>query len=144
MSIWKQPFDLPVLNLTGKNTMVEAAGIEFVDFGDDWLRASMPVSANTVQPMRILHGGASVVLAETMGSVASILCLPDMNKQAIVGVEINANHLRSVPEGGTVFGTVRPVRVGRTLHVWRIDITDEKDRLVCTSRLTTMVIDQKT
>lgn len=139
MSIWKQPFDLATLNLTGKNTMVENAGIEFIEFGDDYLKAKMPVDHRTVQPMRILHGGASVVLAETMGSVASILCLDDMNKQAIVGVEINANHLRSAYEGQEVIGTVSPIKVGRTLHVWLIEIHNTEGQLICTSRLTTMV-----
>lgn len=138
--IWKVDFNLEVLNQTSQNTMVEACEIVFTDFGDDWLKATMPVNHKTVQPMRILHGGASVVLAETMGSVASILCLEDMSKSNIVGVEINANHLRSVPEGKMVTGTVRPVRVGRKLHVWQIEIHDEQERLVCTSRLTAMAV----
>ncbi|PHI19870.1 phenylacetic acid degradation protein [Lewinellaceae bacterium SD302] len=141
--IWKIPFNLEVLNQTGQNTMVEACGIVFTDFGDDWLKATMPVNEKTVQPVRILHGGANVVLAETMGSVASILCLEDMNKSNVVGVEINANHLRSVPEGQSVTGTVRPVRIGRKLHVWQIEIHDEQERLVCTSRLTAMVVERK-
>jgi 1,4-dihydroxy-2-naphthoyl-CoA hydrolase len=90
--------------------------------------------------MRILHGGASVVLAETLGSIASILCVEDMTKQQVVGVEINANHLKGVPEGKKVIGRVTPIRVGRTLHVWQIDIRDEKGNLTCVSRLTVMVI----
>lgn len=122
--------------------MVDACGIVFTDFGDNWLKATMPVNEKTVQPMRILHGGANVVLAETMGSVASILCLDDMNKQAVVGVEINANHLKSVAEGGTVTGTVSPVRIGRKLHVWQIEIHNEAGDLICTSRLTAMVIER--
>lgn len=140
--LWKQDFNVEVLNQTGTNTMVDACGIVFTDFGDNWLKATMPVNEKTVQPMRILHGGANVVLAETMGSVASILCLDDMNKQAVVGVEINANHLKSVAEGGTVTGTVSPVRIGRKLHVWQIEIHNEAGDLICTSRLTAMVIER--
>ena len=140
--IWKNPFNLEILNQTGQNTMVDHLGIVFTEFGDDYLKATMPVNEGTVQPMRILHGGASVALAETMGSVASILCI-DMNKKAAVGVEINANHLRSVPEGKTVTGIVKPIRVGRTMHIWQIDIYDELERHTCTSRLTAMVIDPR-
>ncbi|MEM9837452.1 MAG: hotdog fold thioesterase [Bacteroidota bacterium] len=140
--LWKNPFNLEVINQTGHRTLVDHLGIEFVDFGDDFLKATMPVDVRTVQPMRILHGGASVALAETMGSVASILCI-DMSTQAIVGVEINANHLRSVPEGKTVTGIVKPIKIGRKLHIWQIDIYDEQDRLTCTSRLTAMVIEQR-
>ncbi|MEL6276006.1 MAG: hotdog fold thioesterase, partial [Bacteroidota bacterium] len=108
-----------------------------------YLVAEMPVDHRTVQPMRLLHGGASVALAETLGSVASLLCVEDITKKAPVGIEINANHLRSVREGGKVTGTARPIRIGRSIHVWQIDIKDERDRLVCTSRLTTMVVDQQ-
>lgn len=143
MSIWKQPFNLDTLNTSCRNTMVEATGIEFIEFGDNYLKASMPVDHRTVQPMRILHGGANVVLAETLGSVASILCLDDMNSQGVIGVEINANHLRSAYEGSVVYGTVTPVRVGRTLHVWQIEIRDAEEQLLCTSRLTTMVASKK-
>lgn len=140
--IWRQPFNIDLLHQMGANTMGDTLGMRFTDFGDDYLSATMPVNEHTVQPMRILHGGASVALAETLGSVASILCLDDINKKAAVGVEINANHLRSVAEGGLVKGTVYPVRIGRTLHVWRIEIEDERGRPVCTSRLTVMIVDR--
>jgi len=143
MKIWRQPFNLDILHQMGSNTLGDHLGMRFIDFGDDYLVAEMPVDHRTVQPMRLLHGGASVSLAETLGSVASLLCVADITKKAVVGIEINANHLRSVPEGSKVIGTARPIRVGRSLHVWQIDIKDERDRLVCTSRLTTMVIDQK-
>ena len=140
--IWKQTFTLESLNTTGQQTMVEHLGIEFVEIGDDFLRARMPVDHRTVQPMRILHGGASVVLAETAGSLASVLCIDDLNLQTAVGVEINANHLRPATKG-FVYGTVRPVRVGRSMHVWNIEIHDEQDRLICVSRLTMAIIDRK-
>ncbi|MEL6141407.1 MAG: hotdog fold thioesterase [Bacteroidota bacterium] len=143
MKIWRQPFDLDLLHQMGTNTLGDILGMRFTDFGDDYLVAEMPVDHRTVQPMRLLHGGASVALAETLGSVASLLCVEDITKKAPVGIEINANHLRSVREGGKVTGTARPIRIGRSIHVWQIDIKDERDRLVCTSRLTTMVVDQQ-
>lgn len=127
----------------GDNTLNNALGIEFTEIGPDFLVASMPVNANTVQPFRILHGGASVALAETLGSVASTICIEDIARQTAVGLEINANHLKSVPEGGKVFGTVKPIRVGRTVHVWQIEIHNEKGELVCISRLTVAIIDRK-
>ena len=140
MRIWKQDFTLAGLAEMSRQTMGDHLGIEMVEVGDDFLRARMPVGERTVQPMRILHGGASVALAETLGSVAGVLCLEDTSTHTIVGVEINANHLNSVREGGVVFGTVRPVRIGRTVQVWQIDITDDRDRLICVSRLTAMVV----
>lgn len=112
----------------------------FTEVGDDYLKAEMPVSAATVQPFRILHGGASVALAETLGSVAGTLCLSDLSAQQAVGLEINANHLRSVREGGRVSGVCRPVRIGRQIQVWQIEISDEKGRLACISRLTVAVV----
>ena len=123
--IWKIVPTLEALNATTPDTMVGNLGIEFVEIGDDFLVAKMPVDNRTVQPFRILHGGASVALAETLGSVAALLCLESAKSQA-VGLEINANHLSSAREGSVVFGTVRAVRVGRTVHVWAIDIKDRK------------------
>jgi 1,4-dihydroxy-2-naphthoyl-CoA hydrolase len=143
MSIWKVPLSLDVLNSFQENTLGSTLSIVFSDFGDDYLAATMPVTAAHVQPYRILHGGANVVLAETLGSVASSLCIPDLNAQMAVGVEINANHLRAVPEGGSVRGVCKPVRVGRAMHVWQIEIFDEKGRLSCISRLTTMIVPRK-
>ncbi len=127
----------------GRNTLGDTLGMLFVDFGDDFLVAEMPVDARTVQPFRLLHGGASVALAETLGSVAGYLTLPDPATQLVVGVDINATHLRSVPEGGRVRGTVRPVRVGKTVQVWQIDITDERGRPVCASRITCQVVKRR-
>ena len=140
MSIWKHPADLEALNAFNGKTMGEALGIVFTEVGEDYLVATMPVNDRTVQPFRILHGGANVALAETLGSVASTLCIEDLATHTGVGLEINANHLKSVREGGVVTGTCRPVRVGRQVHVWQIDIRDEKGDLSCTSRLTVAIV----
>ena len=140
--IWKQDFTLEGLNAISRGTLGDHLGIEFIDFGDDYLRARMPVDHRTVQPMRLLHGGASVALAETLGSVAAYLCLDDLERQTAVGVEINANHLNSV-NSGHVYGTVRPVKTGRTMHVWNIHIHDDQERLICVSRLTIAVVERR-
>lgn len=139
MKIWKNDFTLQFLNEMSKNTMGEYIGIEFTEFGDDYITAKMPVDHRTVQPMRLLHGGASVVLAETLGSVASWLCI-DTTRYAAVGLEINANHLRSVKEGNEVFGTARPIRIGKTVHVWNIELKNSRGDLTCVSRLTVSII----
>ncbi|MEO1515777.1 MAG: hotdog fold thioesterase [Bacteroidota bacterium] len=140
--IWKQTFTAEGLNQFSANTLVENLGIEFVDFGDDFLRARMPVDNRTVQPFRILHGGASVSLAETLGSVASMLCLDNTEQFSAVGLEINANHLKSA-RSGFVTGTVKPIRVGRRIHVWNIEIENEDGQLVCVSRLTMAIIERQ-
>ncbi|MTB53242.1 hotdog fold thioesterase [Lewinella sp. W8] len=142
-SIWQTTPTLEGLNEMSQRTLGETLGMQFVDFGPDYLTAEMPVDERTVQPMRLLHGGASVALAETLGSVAGVLSLKDPTKQSVVGIDINATHLRSVREGGRVRGTVRPVRVGRTVQVWQIDITDERGRQVCSSRLTCQVVNAR-
>ena len=140
--IWKKHMTLDALNAFSKNTLTEALGIEFTEIGDDFLTARMPVDARTVQPFRILHGGASVALAETLGSLASTFSLEDLTRQQPVGVEINANHLSSAREGSFVIGTVKPIRVGRTMHVWNIEISDERGKLVCVSRLTVAIVER--
>ncbi|WP_144900552.1 hotdog fold thioesterase [Luteimonas cucumeris] len=118
---------------------MEPLGIVMTEIGPDYLRATMPVDARTHQPYGLLHGGASVALAETLGSSAGGLCVgPD---QGVVGIEINANHLRGV-RSGTVTGTARPLHVGRSTQVWEIRIEDERGRLACISRLTLAVIDR--
>ncbi len=138
--IWKNKFDTDSINNIGLNTMVQHLGIKITDIGDNYMTATMPVDYRTVQPMRILHGGASVALAETLGSIASAACI-DINKYNVVGIEINANHLKSALEGnGHVTGKVTPIKIGRKLHVWNIDIFDTKNNLICISRLTTMII----
>lgn len=139
MKIWKQEFSLDGLRTMSANTLVEFFDIKFVEVGDDYLVAEMPVTNKNVQPMRILHGGASVALAETVGSVASVLCLDDMMSYQAVGLDINANHLRSVPEGGKVRAKATAIHLGRKTHIWNIDITNEEGALVCVSRLTMMV-----
>ncbi|MEZ4768129.1 MAG: hotdog fold thioesterase [Caldilineales bacterium] len=120
------------------NTMIEHLGIEFIELGDDFLRARMPVDHRTVQPAGLLHGGASVALAETLGSAASFLCV-DTTRFNVVGVEVNANHVRSA-RAGWVTGTARPIHLGRSTHVWEIRVVDAEERLVCISRLTMAVV----
>ncbi len=141
--IWKQPATLEGLNALNANTMAETLGIEFSEIGSDFIVATMPVNAKTVQPYRILHGGANVVLAETLGSVASTLCIENLTEQSAVGLEINANHLKSVPEGGQVTGICRPVRIGRQIHVWAIEVRDQYGNLSAISRLTVMIVSRK-
>lgn len=121
--------------------MVEHIGIEFLEIGDDYIKARMPVDHRTVQPMGLLHGGASVALAETLGSVAAYLCV-DASKKVCVGLDVNANHVRSVT-GGFVYGVVRPIHIGSSTQVWEIRITSEQDELVCISRITMAVLDKR-
>jgi 1,4-dihydroxy-2-naphthoyl-CoA hydrolase len=123
------------------NTLAEHLGIRVTEIGPDYLRATMPVNSHTHQPHGILHGGASVALAETVGSLAANLCV-DVTKYVCVGQEINANHVRSVASG-LVTGTARPYHVGGRSQVWGIEIRDESDKLVCVSRLTMAVMERK-
>lgn len=143
MHIWKQDFTPEGINAFNQNTMAAALGIVCTEVGDNFLVATMPVSAANVQPYRILHGGASVALAETLGSIASTMCIEDLGTHTAVGLEINANHLRSVREGGVVTGICRPIRVGRTVHVWNIEIRDEAGALSCISRLTVSIVERR-
>ena len=139
MSIWHEPQPtLEALNARDKGSMGDFLGIELVARGEDTLTARMPVNARTIQPHGRLHGGASVALAETVGSIAANLTL-DSAVSAGVGLEINANHLRPVKDG-YVYGTAKAEALGRTTQVWTIRITDEADRLVCLSRFTVAVI----
>lgn len=135
--LWKRTPDVAFLNRIHENTLCASLGIEFLAIGDDWLKARMPVDRRTVQPMGIVHGGASVSLAETLGSVASWLCIAD--EQAAVGLEVNANHLRAV-RSGWVYGECRAIHVGRSTHVWQIELSDDQGRRTCVSRLTTAII----
>lgn len=141
MMIWKTLVTPAQLNLIERPTLVSHIGIEFTEVGEDFLVAKMPVDARTHQPFGILHGGASVVLAETLGSVAATLCI-DSQKQHAVGLEINANHIRSV-KNGYVYGTVRPVHVGRSTQVWSIEIVNEEGKLVCSSRITMAILNRE-
>jgi 1,4-dihydroxy-2-naphthoyl-CoA hydrolase len=139
MSIWKQhPADLERINGWSANSMVDHLGIRVIDVGDDYLRGTMPVDPRTKQPFGLLHGGASVALAETLGSLAGTMCL-DATKEMAVGLDINANHVRAVT-GGIVTGTARPLHVGRNTQVWEIRIEKEDGKLVCISRLTLAVV----
>jgi 1,4-dihydroxy-2-naphthoyl-CoA hydrolase len=135
---FRAPVSLDELNMLSRGTLIEHLGIVFTGAGEDWLQATMPVDARTRQPYGLLHGGASVVLAETLGSSAGNLCL-DTREQVAVGLEINANHLRAVREG-TVTGTARALHVGRTTQVWEIRIEDGRGRAACISRLTLAVV----
>ncbi len=139
MKIWKQDFSIEGLNAISENTLAAHLKIRFTEFGDNYIIAEMPVNAQTVQPMRILHGGASVVLAETLGSIASYMCIEDLTTYQAVGLDINANHLRSVPENSKVWGRVTPIHIGRSTHVWEIKLTDKDNKAICISRLTVMV-----
>jgi 1,4-dihydroxy-2-naphthoyl-CoA hydrolase len=140
MAIWFKPVKLEDLQLFSVS-MPTHIGIEFAEVGDDFLRARMPVDQRTRQPHGILHGGASVALAETLGSTGAGFVI-DRTKYRCVGQEINANHIRAVSEGW-VIGTARPIHLGRRSHVWEIRIVDEQDRLVCISRITMFVLDRE-
>ena len=135
---FRTPVSLDALNQLSRGTLIEHLGIVFTGAGEDWLQATMPVEGRTKQPYGLLHGGASVVLAETLGSSAGNLCL-DTRESMAVGLEINANHLRAVRQG-VVTGTARAVHVGRGTQVWDIRIEDERGRLACVSRLTLAVV----
>ncbi|WP_336854885.1 1,4-dihydroxy-2-naphthoyl-CoA hydrolase [Pseudescherichia vulneris] len=135
--IWKRTATLDTLNAMGEGNMVGLLDIRFERIGDDVLEASMPVDARTHQPFGLLHGGASVVLAETLGSVAGYLCTE--GEQRVVGIEINANHIRAV-RSGRVRGVCASLHTGGRHQVWQIEIFDEKNRLCCSSRLTTAVV----
>lgn len=135
--IWKQPLSVETLTQIHRDTAPERLGMEFLEVGDDFIRARVPVDGRTKQPYGILHGGVSVVLAETLGSCgAAYACEPGTRP---VGLDINANHLRAVRDGW-VTGVARPVHMGRSTHVWHIDVTDEAGRLTCVSRLTLAIL----
>lgn len=139
MSIWFRPYTLEELDRQSRDCMVGYVDIRFTEIGPDYVRASMPVDARTVQPFGLLHGGASVTLAETLGSVGAN-CVVDNTRFFCVGQEINANHLRGV-RSGRVTGTARPIHIGARSQVWEIRIEDEKGRLACISRLTLAVVE---
>ncbi|KRG83379.1 MULTISPECIES: hotdog fold thioesterase [Stenotrophomonas] len=135
---FRAPVSLDELNRLSRGTLIEHLGIVFTGAGEDWLQATMPVDERTRQPYGLLHGGASVVLAETLGSSAGNLCV-DTASQVCVGLEINANHLRAA-RTGVVTGTARALHVGRTTQVWEIRIENEAGKPVCISRLTLAVV----
>ena len=137
MPIWKKPTTLEVLTQTSANTAVSHLGIEFVEVGDDFLRARVPVDERTRQPFGLLHGGVSVVLAETLGSVGAYHASPEGHRG--VGLDINANHLRAA-RSGWVTGTARPVHIGKTTQVWQIDMVNDAGELTCVSRITMAIL----
>jgi 1,4-dihydroxy-2-naphthoyl-CoA hydrolase len=141
MSFIKKGITIDQLNKLSVNTLVDSLGIEFIEVGDDFISAKMPVDHRTHQPLGMLHGGASVALAETLGSVGAYCCL-DEKIQYCVGLEINANHIKSIKEGFVV-GTTRPIHLGKKTQVWEIKITNEQKELICISRITIAVIDKR-
>src|SRR5690348_10138370 len=140
MSIWFKPFSVEDLNAYQQETLVSHLGIRYTEVGEDSISASMPVDSRTKQPAGILHGGASVALAETLGSTGANLVV-DRETQLCVGLEINANHVRAM-KSGEVRGTARPLHLGGSTQVWEIRISDEQGRLVCVSRITMAVLDR--
>ncbi len=140
-SIWLTPATPETLNALSIRTMTQHIGIEFLEVGDDYLRARMPVDERTVQPAGILHGGANATLAETLGSVAGALCI-DPRQKMVVGLELNANHVRAT-RSGFVTGVARPLHIGATTQIWDIRINNEQDQLVCISRLTLAVLNRE-
>ena len=137
MPVWKRPISVELLTLNNANSAVTRLGIEFLEVGDDFIRARVPVDERTRQPYGLLHGGVSVVLAETLGSCGAAYCaLPG---QRVVGLDINANHLKGTT-GGWVTGITRPVHIGRSTQVWAIELTNDAGELTCVSRITMAVL----
>jgi len=141
MSIWQVPMSLSALETRGQNTLIQHVGIQFTEIGDDFLTARMPVDQRTRQPLGIMHGGASCVLAESVGSTAANCCV-DPAQFYCVGLEINTNHIRAIREG-FVFGTAKPFHLGKSTQVWSIEIINEKKELISINRLTMMVLEKK-
>ncbi len=137
MRIWKQPVSIEVLAAIHKDTAVERLGIEFLEVGDDFIRARVPVDGRTRQPYGLLHGGVSVVLAETLGSCGAAYSCPEGHRA--VGLDINANHLRGTTQGW-VTGITRPVHIGRSTQVWQIELTNDAGDLTCVARITMAVL----
>ena len=141
MSIWHSPIELDFLNNLNLNTLVSHLGIVITSFGDNYIEGRMPVDDRTVQPFRLLHGGASCVLAESLGSIAANLCINTQEFMA-VGQHIEATHLRSVNKG-QVTGKATPIHIGATSHVWKIEISNEDGKLVCDSKLIMAIVKRK-
>ncbi|MEO8401183.1 MAG: hotdog fold thioesterase [Gammaproteobacteria bacterium] len=141
MKIWQTELTLSALNDRGKNTMGDYLGIEFIEIGDDFLVARMPVDHRTKQPVGIMHGGASCTLAETVGSTAGNCCV-NLTEFYCVGLDINTNHIRSIKEG-IVYGTAKPFHLGKSTQVWSIEIVNEQKQLISVNRLTMAVLRKK-
>lgn len=140
--IWKHNPSPEMINAMSKDTLASHLGIEIIEIGTDYIRSKMPVDYRTRQPYGMLHGGASVVLSETVGSLATALLLEDFTRWSVLGIEVSASHVKSAREG-FVYGVTRPVKLGKTLQIWQTDVSDESGNLVCNSKLTTMVIPVK-
>ena len=140
MSIWKQAISVEALSTMSIGTAIAHLGIEFLEVGDDFISARVPVDSRTCQPYGLLHGGVSVVLAETLGSSGAMFAAPEGHRA--VGLDINANHLRAAISGW-VTGTARPVHIGRTTQVWQIDLVNDAGEMVCASRITMAVLEPK-
>lgn len=141
MKIWQTEINIEAVNIRGKNTMSDYLGIEFIEVGEDFLVGRMPVDNRTKQPVGIMHGGASCVLAETVGSTAANYCV-DQQKNYCVGLDINTNHIRSA-HGGFVIATAKPFHLGKTTQVWSIEIVNEQKQLISVNRLTMAVLVKK-
>jgi len=139
--MWKSDFNIDQINSMCTNTIHDALGIKITEKGPDFLKATMPVDHRTVQPMRILHGGANVVLAESLGSIASLMVI-DSEESVCVGLDVNANYIRSA-KSGVVTGIVKPINLGRKIHVWEIKIYDKELNITCVSRLTVSVLEKR-
>ena len=136
--IWKQPLSVEMLNNIHKKTLASHLGIKITEIGEDYMKATMPVDDRTQQPVGLLHGGASAALVETMGGIAGWMCLDDIDQFSVVGIEVSANHLRSVRDG-KVTAIARPVKLGRRIQVWEVQIFQGRD-LICKGNLTGMVV----
>lgn len=139
--IWFKKYTAEEVNPIRKNTLVEHIGIEITEVGDHFLKGTMPVDHRTVQPARILHGGASAALIETLGSIASYLTI-NPEEKICVGLELNINHIRSAASG-LVTGIATPVHLGKTTHIWNVEITDESEKKIAVGRITMMILDKK-
>ncbi len=140
--IWTIPFTMKELQERAPNSMIEHLGIEYIEKGPDYLIARMPIDQRTKQPVGILHGGASVALAETLGSVASWLCVRNPLENTVVGIEVNANHIKPGISGYAI-GKAFPIKIGLKIQIWQIEIRNDAGELLCISRLTTMVIPKR-
>ncbi len=140
MRIWKQAISVELLNASSLNTAASHLGIEFLEVGDDFIRARVPVDSRTVQPYGLLHGGVAVVLAETLGSCGAHFSAPEGHRT--VGLDINANHLKGTTSGW-VTGITRPVHIGRTTQVWQIELSNDAGELTCVSRITLAVLEPR-
>ena len=142
MAIWFRPYALEEIHQRGRGTMLEYVDIRITEVGDGYLKGTMPVDHRTMQPMGILHGGASVVMAESLGSLAASLVI-DPERNYCVGIDINANHIRAVKAPAIVTGIAKPIHLGSTTQVWSIEIFNESGKLVCVSRLTMAILVHK-